>query len=279
MPDSQGRYTLTEMEGKVRTLLDAINQTLDASGNVTATEIVYLSVSNQDIDSHINESLIAVYNEAILGHDDLFAFDVYMDEKQGQINYSFPPNMLNLRWMRWKSAGLQPPASNLPNAATSPGAHPSDYIPMIEVFDPMDLSMSVGYYGSPTFRRNGDGFVLGRIPSQDNVQGMLLNIVALPALLTPSTASAPSQDVIRGLYARLSQEVVIYDAAYKLAATKLKQVSPEIEKGREEWHTRFFSAVENAFNAVSISMTSNRLVSSSYAGRSSSGTPWRRRTW
>jgi hypothetical protein len=261
---------MTEMEGKVRDLLDALNQTLDVNGNAVASEIAYQSISNQNIDSQINESLIAIYNEAILGHDDLFAYDVYMDIQQGQIQYAFPLNMLNLRWIRWKSSGLQPPSVNQPNAVSQPGAHPSDYIPMIEVFDPMDISMSVGYYGSPTYRRNNDTFILGSIPQETNVQGLLLNIVALPPLLQATTPTTPSQDVIKGLYARLAQEVVIYDAAYKLAATKLKQVSPEIEKGREEWHTRFFSAVENAFNAVSISMTSGRLIASNYAGRRTS---------
>jgi hypothetical protein len=272
MPDSLGRYTLSEMENRVRLLLDGYNQTLDANGNVIASIVVNFLVSNQDTDNQINESLIALYAEAILGHEDLFAIEQYMDILAGQLQYSFPANMLQLRWMRWKDAGLNPPSLAQPGASSQNVAHPYDYTPMNEVSDPQDAQMTVGYYRAPTYRRNANSFILNDYPRQDNVQGILMNFIALPAQLTPSTAAVPSTSVIQAPFYLLSQETVIYDAAYKLAATKNKQVSPEIEKGREEWHQRFMAAVENALHSVSVSLTSSRLISSTYSGRETGST-------
>ncbi len=267
MPDSLGRYTLSEMENRTRLLLDGYNQTLDANGNLIATIVVNFLVSNQDIDNQINESLIALYSEAIIGHEDLFAIEVYQDILAGQLQYSFPLNMLQLRWMRWKDPGLNPPSLAVPGSAVQNVAHPYDYSPMNEVPDPQDTQMSVGYYRAPTYRRNANTFILNDYPKQDNVQGILMNYIALPAQLPPSTAATPSLAVIQAPFAILAQEVVIYDAAFKLAATKNKQVSPEIQTGREEWHQRFMSAVENALHSVSVSLTSSRLISSTYSGR------------
>jgi hypothetical protein len=267
MPDSLGRYTLSEMENRTRLLLDGYNQTLDANGNLIASIVVNFLVSNQDIDNQINESLIALYAEAIIGHEDLFAIEQYMDIHAGQLQYSFPANMLQLRWMRWKPTGLNPPSLAVSGASSQNVAHPYDYSPMNELPDPQDTQMTVGYYRAPTYRRNANAFILNDYPTQDNVQGILMNFIALPAQLTPSTATTPSASVIQAPFAILAQEVVIYDAAYKLAATKNKQVSPEIEKGREEWHQRFMSAVENALHSVSVSLISSRLISSTYSGR------------
>jgi hypothetical protein len=268
MPDSLGRYYLgADMEPRVRRLLDALNLTLDANGNEIASIVTNFLVSNTDIDNQINESLIALYTEAILGHEDLFAIEIYMDIRAGILNYNFPANMLQLRWMRWKDAGQQPPSLAVPGASSQSVAHPYDYTPMNEVSDPQDAQMTVGYYRAPTYRRNANGFVLNDYPRQDNLQGILMNFIALPTQLTPSTAAQPSTSVIQAPFALLAQETVIYDAAYKLAATKNKQVSPEVEKGREEWHQRFMSAVENALHSVSTQLTSARLISSTYSGR------------
>lgn len=272
MPDNQGRYTLTEMEVRVRDEMDAVNLVLDAGGFTVNRTIVNQNVSTEDIDKKINEALIALYTEAILAHEDLFAQDVYQDIQQGVIQYAFPLNMLQLRWMRWKNPGLQPPQT-VPTPLVQSAARPADYIPMVEVYDPADLSMSTGYYGSPTYRRNMSNFILGSIPTQDNVQGILMNIIALPPQLTPSTPSTPSTSVIQGLFARLSQEVVIYDATVRLCVTKNKLISPETMKAREEWHQRFFSACENALHQPSVNMNTNRLIANNYSGRSSKR-PW-----
>jgi hypothetical protein len=268
MPDALGRYTLTEMEIRVRDEMDAVNLVLDAGGFTVNRTIVNQNVSTEDIDKKINEALVALYTEAILGHEDLFATDVYQDIKQGVVQYAFPQNMLQLHWMRWKNPGLKGPQL-VPQPLIVSAARPDDYIPMVEVFDPMDLSMSAGYYGSPTWRRNGSNFVLGSVPTQDNIQGILLNIIALPPQLKPSTSTVPSTSVIEGLFVRLSQEVVIYDATVRLCVTKNKLISPETIKAREEWHQRFFSAVENAQHQPSVNMTTNRLISSNFSGRSS----------
>src|SRR5215467_15609598 len=102
MPDSLGRYFVYEMEKRVRLLLDAFNQVLDADGNTLNITITDFNVSNQNIDVQLNESLSALYTEAIVAHEDIFAQVVFMDINTGQLEYAFPANMLQLRWMRAK---------------------------------------------------------------------------------------------------------------------------------------------------------------------------------
>src|SRR5271166_4746023 len=236
MPDSLVRYTLSEMESKVRTMLDAFNQTLDVNGNIASQRIEYQNIANQDIDNYINESLTALYTEAMLLSSELFAIDVYIDVVQDITQYAFPLNMLLLRNMNWKEPHMGAPT--VPNL-NQPGypnnqaggnyqmAQPWDYTPMVEVSDPMDKQIANNYFKGPTYRRNGDIFILSRRPHENNLAGIRLNVVVLPPQLAPTTTTAPSVAVIQGLFARLSQEVVIYDAACKLSAFKKKQIPAE----------------------------------------------------
>lgn len=280
MPDSLGRYFVYEMENRVRRILDAFNPTLDANGNETLT-ITNFNVSNQDIDTQLNESMIALYDEAIVAHEDVFVQTFFMDIKQGQLAYSFPPGMLQLRFMRWKSNSLAPFTTIVPGTnITVNTARPSSYVPMREVFDPDDLAMSVGYYLAPTWQRIGDGFVLGSIPQVDNPGGILIQAIFLPAQLpiTDPTMFPPgNQAVVLGPFARIAQEAIIYDTAVKLGDTKDRDVSQTAQSLRNEWHQRFLVTAQNAENKPSINFVSGRLVGDNYAGRGLS--TWSGNSW
>lgn len=270
MPDSLGRYYIYEMENRVRRILDAFNPTLDANGNETLLLTNY-NVSNQDIDTQLNESMIALYDEAIVAHEDVFVQTFFMDINQGQINYSFPPGMLQLRFMRWKKSSLSPLSATLPGANPPiQGARPFDYTPMYEVFDPNDISMSVGYYRGPTWQRIGDGFVLGDFPKEPNLGGIMIQAVFLPPQLpitTPAMFPPGNTAVITGPFPRIAQEAIIYDAAVKLGDTKDRDVSETAQSLRTEWHQRFLVTAQNAENKPSINFTSGRLIGTDYAGR------------
>lgn len=269
--DSQFRYTLTEMEGFVRQILSAKNVVLDANGNEVSSNIVQQNISNQEIDGKINESLAALYTEAMLGNDELFAQDIYQDIVENVVQYAFPFNMLMLRNMNYKNPGQSAPTTNTPPGSAPQSAQPWQYEPMVEISDPMDKGIANGYFRAPTYRRSGDTYILSRIPTQPNAAGIRMSIVMLPPPLKASTISVPSQAVIQGLFARLTQEVVIYDAAIKLATFRKLQVSPETQKLRDEWHTRFFAAIINAIKQQSTNIVSERLIASTYSGRRNGG--------
>lgn len=270
MPDSLGRYYVYEMEMRVRRVLDAYGLVLDANGNETIT-LTDFNVSNQDIDIQLNESLTALYDEAIVAHEDVFVQTFFMDILEGQLQYSFPPGMLQLRWMRWKKDSLFPLSATIPGNPPVPGgARPYDYTPMYEVFDPNDISMSVGYYRGPTWQRVGDGFILGDFPKKNNPAGIMMQCIFLPPqfpITTPGMFPPGNTAVISGPFPRLAQEAVIYDAALKLGDSKDKDVPPTVGQLRTEWHERFMVTVQNAENKPSINFTSGRLIGTDYAGR------------
>lgn len=276
MPDSLGRYFVYEMENRVRRILDAYNPTLDANGNETLL-LTNFNVSNQDIDTQLNESMIALYDEAIVAHEDVFVQTLFMDIKEGQLQYSFPPGMLQLRFMRWKNSNLSPMSFVLPGTPPPPGvARPSDYTPMYEVFDPQDLAMSVGYYRGPTWQRIGDSFILGQFPNQDNPAGVMIQAIFLPAqfpITTPAMFPPGNEAVLRGPFARIAQEAIIYDASVKLGDTKDRDVSQTAQSLRTEWHQRFLVTAQNAENKPSTNFVSGRMIGDNYAGRGLSS--WR----
>ena len=271
MPDSLGRYYVYEMENRVRRILDAYNPNIDANGN-EVPQLTNFNVSNQDIDTQLNESMMALYTEAIIAHEDAFVTTFFMDIVQGQLQYAFPPGMLQLRFMRWKQSSLSPMTTNIPGQTPPPNvARPVDYTPMYEVFDPNDLAMSVGYYRGPTWQRIGDSFVLGSIPQENNAAAIMIQAIFLPQQLPITNASMTfppgNTAVIQGPLPRIAQEAIIYDSAVKLGDTKDRDVSQTAETLRTEWHQRFLVAVQNAENKPSINFTSGRLIGDNYAGR------------
>jgi hypothetical protein len=275
MPNNLGQYYMYEMESKVRTMMNLFNQTLDENGNVAAQQIQYQNISNQDIDNYINESLRALYTEAMILSSELFAIDIYIDVIQDIVQYAFPLNMLLLRNINWKEPRLQPPLSQnvhpgYPSSNSPSAAQPWDYTPMVEVNDPMDKQIANHYFRGPTYRRNGDTFILSRRPQENNQMGIRMNVCILPPALAASTATTPSSATVQGLFGLLAQEVIIYDAACKLSAFKKKQIPEETMKLRDDWHTRFFTSVNNAEIQQSTNIVSTRMIARTYSGR------WRR---
>lgn len=281
MPDSLGRYYVYEMENRVRRILDAYNLILDVNGNETPSILTDFNVSNQDIDIQLNESMVALYNEAIVAHEDVFVQTFFMDILQGQLQYSFPPGMLQLRFMRWKQPRLEPLTATIPGGNVPAGAaRPFDYTPMYEVFDPNDLAMSVGYYRGPTWQRVGDGFILGDFPRENNPAGIMVQAIFLPPQFPITTAAMfppGNTAVVTGAFARVAQEAIIYDTAMKLGDHKDKDVPPTVPTLRTEWHQRFIVTAQNAENKPSINLTSGRLIGQDYAGRGLS--TWRGGNW
>ena len=179
--DSLYRYTLSDMEGFVRQYLSATDVVLDANGNQVSSSIVIQNISNQEIDARINESLVALYSEAILANETLFATDIFQDVAPNVQQYALPQNMLIFRYMKWRRPGSPPPNVNQPPNGSPSGVNIEEqYWPMIEIEDPMDKALTRGYFNSPTYRRNMDNYILSWNPQEFNPQGILINACLLP---------------------------------------------------------------------------------------------------
>jgi hypothetical protein len=103
------------------------------------------------------------------------------------------------------------------------------------------------------------------MPTQSNPNGVRIRAVVLPPALVAQT------DVIQARFVLVMQEAVIYDAAYNLAWSKLKQVTDEISTERKAWHDRLTATANNAFHAPSTQMVTDRLIANTYSGRARRG--------
>ena len=248
--DSLGRYFLSTMQDRVRRLLDSVQLVVATTGAETSATIQDQSYSNTDITNQINESLTSIWAEMITGKEVLFATTVPLSTQANNPGpYSFPPNMIQLRWMKWKN----------PNCAQP---KPADWYPMVFVDDPADWANQRAF-DSPTLRWEAGQFLMNNPPAQDNLNGILCNIVAMP------NEMINANDVIQTpQFVRIMQQAVIYDAAYTLAFSKHKQVTDEIGGKRQEWHTKLMVLVENAYNVMSVQMVApGRMPANTYTGR------------
>lgn len=251
MPDTLGRYTVTEMEDRINRLLDGIQATINMStGAETNPVIQEQNYSTVDMLQQINASLTGLYSEMILGREEQFAQTVYQTLTANNAGpYLFPPNMLQLRYMYY-----------LPDNINFNQAIPEQWVPMPEFDDQSDLRI-LQQYRAPAWRWEGNGFILWRNPQTTNPNNVRMSCVIMPAELVNQT------DVIQVRFVRVMQQAVIYDAAYNLAWSKMKQVSDEISKGRDEWHTRLISTVLNAYHTTSTQMVTDRFLRQTYTGR------------
>ena len=264
--DSLGRYQLSDMRDRVRRLLDALQLVVNTgTGAETSSTIQDQSFSNTDIVNQINESLIALWSEMIIGKETLFASTVFLSIKNSNPGpYAFPANMLQLRWMKWKDP-------NIPfvQSGTNP-TRPIDWHPMTQVDDPNDYANQKGVFSVPTWRWESGLFYLNEVPRQDNPNGIMLNMVTMPSELVADTDYITTPQFVRIL-----QQAVIYDAAYTIAFSKKRAVPEELAKKREEWHTRLQVMVENAYNVQSQQMIApRRMVRGSYTGRFNRAARW-----
>lgn len=261
--DALGRYNLSVMQDRVRRLLDSLQLVVDSSGNETSATVQDQSVSNTDIVNQINESLTGLYSEMIVGKESLFATTIYLSTQANYPGpYQFPPEMLQLRWMKWKDPGV--PFNPVAGQTLSP--IPVQWYPMVQVDDPQDWNNQEAFH-SPTWRWESGGdtsqFYLNNMVAQTNANGIQANIVSLPNELVNST------DVISiPQFVRIAQQAVIYDATYTLAFSKRKQVTDEISSKRTEWHQRLIVLVENAYNTQSMQMVAPaRMLRNTYTSR------------
>jgi len=252
--DSQGRYQLVDIRDRVRRLLDAVKFAVDTtSGIESALTIQDQSVSNTEIINQVNESLMGLYVEMLEGRDSLFAQTTYLSVSANNIGpYNFPPSMFNLRWMKWK-----------PESILLANVKPEDWYPMAMVSDPNDTDIQQAFK-SPTWRWEGDTFVLNKMPTISNPDGIQINYTALPNELVKDadTLTAPAR------FVRVVQQAVIYDCVVILAAAKKRLVSPEIATKRNQWHERAVQTVTNAYRAESVQMIApQRMIRTSFSGR------------
>jgi hypothetical protein len=119
--DSLGRYSLSTMQDRIRRLLDSNQLVVDTAGVEVSSTVQEQSYSDTDITNQLNESLTALYSEMIVGREILFASTIYLSTIANSPGpYAFPPQMLQLRWMKWKDPTVQftPPGS--PNFSPKP---------------------------------------------------------------------------------------------------------------------------------------------------------------
>lgn len=262
--DSLGRYTLTDMEDRIRRMLSANRITVNTTTGAETSNIIQNQIfSNTDITQQVNTSLMMLYSEVVLAQPDQFSQTFYISVLQDNPGpYAFPFGMLQLRYMDWKPENT--PISQM---------RPNMWIEMLPLGDPMDRDIS-NDFGAPTWEYDSSGtaFVLSSWPDRNNDNGIRIRAVVLPPALAGGT------DVIQARFVRVMQEAVIYDAAYALAWSKLKQVTDEMASERTRWHDRLIATAENAFHPPSAQMVTGRLISNNYSGRrnrqTTSGRNW-----
>ena len=199
MPNSQGLYFLSDMQDRVRRLLDAVsfnvNSTTGAESNLTIQD---QQISNTEITNNINESLTDLYAEMMEGRDSLFATTSFISTQANFVGpYSFPTNMLDLRYMKWNL--YQNGSNNAPygvqNVAPSnssnpyPGnlfGFPNHWYPMVMIDDPADVD-SQHDYRAPTWRWENGLFILNWVPQFSNPNGIMINYTALAPELVNQT--------------------------------------------------------------------------------------------
>lgn len=259
MIDSLGRYQLSDMQDRVRRLLDSLQLVVSSTGVETTNTIQDQSYSNTDLVNQINESLIALYCEMIVGKETLFASTQYLSTTANNPGpYAFPPDMVQLRWMKWKDPGVA--FNPIPSPTFSP--RPIQWHPMTQVDDPADWVNQEAFH-VPSWRWEAGQFYLNEVVTQANTNGIQINVINLPAELVN-----PTDVITTPQFVRIVQQVVIYDAAYTLAFSKRKQVADELSKKRDEWHQRLLVMVENAYNNQSTQMIApRRMMRQTYTGR------------
>lgn len=261
MPDSLGRYYLSDMEDRVRRLLSMNQITVNTSTGAETSNVIQNQIaSNTDITNQINTALIAVYSEVVLSREDQFSQTFYQSTTMNNPGpYAFPFGLLQLRYMDWKPYNI--PLNQM---------KPELWVEMLPYGDPMDRN-SANSFGAPTWEydNSGTSFVLNNLPSQDNPDGIRIRAVVLPPALVNQT------DVIQARFVRVMQEVVIYDATYALAWSKLKQLTAETQAERDRWHKLMSATADNAFHPPSTQMVTDRLIRGNYSGRRNSRTSWR----
>lgn len=267
MPDTIGRYAFSEMARLVRDRLLAVRKTVDPiTGEETGSTITNQLISNTDILAKFNSVLTGIYTDAITRKPDLFESDRSVEMEAGLVDYQFPLGMLQFSQMLW----LKPGAPDPPQ--------PWDFVPMVCVDDAHDFDIQVGQFSVPTWRRIGNNFQLNRLPTSSEedatvvVRGVFLPLPLLDDLASPKPP--PARSVLQGPFPTLVQELMMLEAAKKLASEKMQQWPASLDEELMMWRQRVDIAINNAQQPRSVQITSGYLVQSTYSGRRR-GRGWR----
>src|SRR6185437_6447023 len=107
MPDSQGRYYLSEMEDRVFRLLKQKQAAVSTAGVESGVIVQGQAFSTTDIDQNLNSSLVGLYTEVVLNREDQFSQTFYTTVQMSNVGpYAFQPNMLQMRYMDWIDHGI-----------------------------------------------------------------------------------------------------------------------------------------------------------------------------
>lgn len=251
--DSLGRYTLSEMQARIRRELGDAQLTVNTSTGAESASAVYPSqlYSNTDLTEALNYSMMNAFLEMCVDHEDIFAQTTYITISANRAIYALPFNMIKLRWLKIK-----------PSSYSLSQIRPDQWQPMVYWDEDLSSGVQNEFAGSDkTYRREGDNIVLNWIPNENNSNGIMVNSVNLPPELVNST------DVVQSQFARPLQNFMIYDAAAHIGDTRESQVPPELKEQRERAHTLLMANVDNALQPPTVQLYSGRLVKTTYSGR------------
>jgi len=255
MPDSLGRYTLAEMQDRVRRELnDAILTVNTSTGDETTSPVLPTQLySNTDINIALNNSMIEGFIEMATNHEEIFAQITYISTQGSFIGpYALPANMIKLRWLKWKS-----PAQLIGNI------RPDQWQPMAYYDEDLSSGQGRDFSGgrSPSYQRVGNNIYLNENQYQSNTNGIMVNSVIIPPeLVNPD-------DVVQSQFARPMQSFMIFDAAVHIGESREEQISDELKSQRDRSHVLMMAALDNALQPPTVQIVSGRLVKTTYSGR------------
>ena len=265
--DNLGRMQFSDMAGRVRSRLNAYQESVDpTTGELISRTITNQLISNVDILNKLNTALVGTYTDIMMRRPEVFATELTIDISQYTTTYAFPLGMIQFIVMMWKPPSVQV----VPGPGTNQSPRPTDYIEMVCVDDPHDYEDQRGRYGAPTWRRLGDSFMLNEIPQESNSQGIRVRGVFLPPpiandLTTPTPPDPTTR--VQGMFARLTQELIILEATKNLAQEKMEQEPASLAESLAMWRARVDIAVNNAQVPRSVQFTTGSMVQSTYSGR------------
>lgn len=252
MPDTLGRYSLSEMRERVRRELGdsqlSISTTTGAeTGNPSYPSQLY---SNTDLNEALNYSMVTQFQEMWTDHEEIFSTITYISITANRIGpYALPFNMLKLRWLKIKPASISIQA-----------IRPDQWQPM--VYYDEDLSQGIqNQFGGRTYQRQGDNILLNWLPSESNSNGIMVNCVVMPPELVKDG------DVVMSQFVRPLQNFMIFDAAVHIGDSRENEVPEHLIEQRDRAHIALMATVDNALQPPSVQLYSTRLVKRTYSGR------------
>jgi|SRR5215475_12655755 len=250
MSDSMGRYTLAELRDKVRRAAFAELYTVDASGDESGSPLIDTLISNKDLDDSINKAIRGLGMETAQLSPMVMASHIDMPIAPAQ-QYAFPSNMLVLQQILYRPSRTASANGNYPPSTPISGTWATNLPDQGWVPLPLN-NAQLENTSEFSYRREGSFFILNWIPDRAAPMALRIRYLAWVNSLVKTT------DVIKGFDGMVLalQEVVIYESARDIMATKRKQVTDEINSLYDMWHTRYATVISAAINPDHVSATS-----------------------